>query len=67
MPNDKIEVENIHTPGKTNRLNAAKYNAMKDAMLAVMTNDAPGMTAKEIKQAALPHLLQECERSASKR
>ena len=53
---DKIDVENINTPGKTTRVNAAKYQAMRTAMLAVMTKSEPGDTASEIKDAAKPHL-----------
>lgn len=53
---DTIEVENINTPGKTTRVNAAKYTAMRDAMMKVMTKDAPGHTAKDIKEAAKAHL-----------
>ena len=53
---DKIEVENINTPGRTSRVDAAKYHAMKDAMMQVMTKEAPGHTAKEIKDAAKAHL-----------
>ena len=53
---DKIDVENINTPGKTTRVNAAKYTAMRDAMLRVMPHEALGDTAKEIKEATKPHL-----------
>ncbi len=53
---DKIDVENINTPGRTSRVDAAKYNAMKAAMLKVMTKTPPGDTAKEIKEAAKAHL-----------
>ncbi|MDA9207452.1 hypothetical protein N9O61_01065 [Octadecabacter sp.] len=53
---DKIDVENINTPGKTTRVNAAKYQAMRTAMLAVMTKSEPGDTANDIKEAAKPHL-----------
>ena len=53
---DKIDVENINTPGKTTRVDAAKYNAMKSAMLKVMTKTAPGDTAKDIKEATKTHL-----------
>ena len=53
---DKIEVENINTPGQTTRVDAAKYKAMHDAMLKVMTKDAPGHPAKDIKEAAKAHL-----------
>lgn len=40
---DKIEVENINTPGRTVRLDRDKYEAMRDALLAVLPHDAPGM------------------------
>jgi len=53
---DKIAVENINTPGRTNNVDKAKYTAMKDAMLATLPKIAPGMTAKEAKVAALAHL-----------
>jgi len=53
---EKITVENINTPGKTTRVDAAKYNAMKQAMIRVMAHDAPGDTAKDIKDAAKPLL-----------
>lgn len=53
---DKIEVQNINTPGVTTRVDAAKYTAMRDATLRVMTNTAPGHTATEIKDATKPHL-----------
>lgn len=55
MP-DKIEVENVNQPGHVGRVDAAKYHAMKAAMLKVMGKDAPGQTAVEIKEAAKAHL-----------
>ncbi len=51
---DKIEVENVNVPGHTTRVDAAKYNAMKAAMLKVMSAD--GMAANDIKEAAKAHL-----------
>ncbi len=53
---DKIEVENINTPGRTSRVDRAKYEAMKTAMLATLPKASPGMTAKESKEAAKAHL-----------
>ena len=49
---DKIAVENINTPGCTTNVDRAKYLAMKEAMLATLPKVAPGMTAKEAKEAA---------------
>ncbi|MCF2869752.1 hypothetical protein L0664_01615 [Octadecabacter sp. G9-8] len=53
---DKTEVQNINTLGITTRVDTAKYNAMRDAMVRVMPHTAPGDTAKDIKAATLPHL-----------
>jgi hypothetical protein len=53
---DKITVENVNVPGKTYRVNAAKYQAMKTAMLHVLPKDEPGLTQAEIREAVIPHL-----------
>ena len=53
---EKIAVENINTPGRVTNVDKAKYIAMKDAMLATLPKAAPGMTAKESKEAAKAHL-----------
>ena len=50
----KIAVENVNVPGQVTNVDAAKYTAMKDAMLVVMS-DTP-MTAAAIKQGAQAHL-----------
>lgn len=53
---DKIEVENVNTPGRLTRVNGAKYAAMREALLGVLPSQAPGMTAAEAKAALLPAL-----------
>lgn len=53
---DKIEIENAIQPGKTYRVNAEKFAAVRDAMLAVLPAQPPGMTVAEAKSAALPRL-----------
>ncbi len=53
---EKIAVENINTPDRTTNVDKAKYIAMKDAMLATLPKAAPGMTAKESKEATKVHL-----------
>ncbi len=59
MPDDKIEVENINTPGRTTRVDRVKYEAMRKAYLAVLANGAPGLTAKEAQAALIPTLPQD--------
>ena len=53
---DKITVENVNVPGKTSRVNAAKYQAMKRAMLQVLPRAEPGLTQSEIRAAVIAHL-----------
>jgi hypothetical protein len=53
---DKTTVENVNVPGKTYRVNAAKYEAMRAAMLAVLPRGEPGLTQAEIREAVVPHL-----------
>lgn len=54
--NEKIEVENVNVPGRTSRVNAAKYQAMKKAMLRVLPEGEPGLTQNEVREAVIPHL-----------
>ena len=56
MPDDKIEIENVNTPGRTERVDRAKYVAMRDALLAVLPSEAPGLTVADAKEALLPRL-----------
>ena len=53
---DKIEVENVNHPGLVERVDAAKYADTRAAMLTVLTGDPPGLTAKELQAAMIPHL-----------
>lgn len=53
---DKIAIENVLQPGKTYNVDAAKLNAMRDAVLACLPAAAPGITVADLKQAALPRL-----------
>lgn len=56
MSDDKITIENFTSPGHTYRVNREKFTAMRDALLAVLPDEAPGMTVAEAKAAVLPHL-----------
>ena len=51
---EKIAVENVNVPGQVTNVDAAKYNAMKKAILLVMSSKP--MTAKDSKEAVKPHL-----------
>lgn len=56
---DKIEIENFTSPGKTYRVDRAKFTAMRDALLAVLPKEAPGLTVAEAKEKLLPLLPQD--------
>jgi hypothetical protein len=52
----RIEVENINTPGRTTFVRAEKYLAMKAALLKVLPTRKPGLTQAEMGLAVLAHL-----------
>jgi hypothetical protein len=52
----KIEVRNATSPGHVTRVDAAKYNDMKQAVLAVLPSGPPGMTPKDLIAGAKAHL-----------
>lgn len=53
---DKITIQSITSPHHTERVNRAKYEAMRRALLAVLPADPPGLTVAEAQKALLPHL-----------
>lgn len=53
---DKIEIENFTSPNWRGRVDRAKYEAMRDALLAVLPNAPPGLTVADAKAALLPQL-----------
>jgi hypothetical protein len=58
-PESKIEIENIVSPGSRYRVDAAKYGAMKQAVLAVLPQEKPGLTVAELRSAIVPQLSEE--------
>ncbi len=53
---EKIDIENVNTPGRTERVDRAKYQAMRDALLRVLPKTSPGLTVAEAKTLLLPLL-----------
>ncbi|RYH03834.1 hypothetical protein EU805_00225 [Salipiger sp. IMCC34102] len=51
---DKVEVRNVNAPDHVSRVDRAKYETMKTAMLSIMSSDP--MTAAQIKEGVLPRL-----------
>jgi hypothetical protein len=56
---DKIIVENVNVPGRTTRVDAKMYTAMKEAMLKVLPDAAPGLNQAEVREAVKAYLPQE--------
>ncbi|MBX9459159.1 MAG: hypothetical protein KL863_25800 [Rhizobium sp.] len=56
--NDKITIETVTTPGHTYRVDRAKYEAMREALTAILPAEPPGVTVAAAKEALLPHLSQ---------
>lgn len=56
MPDDhQIEIESI-TSSHVQRVDRKKYTAIREALLAVLPAEAPGLTVAAAKEALLPHL-----------
>jgi hypothetical protein len=54
-----IEIENVLHPGKVYRVQANKYEAMREAFLKILPAEVPGLTAGEIIEQVKPHLPQD--------
>jgi hypothetical protein len=52
----KVLMENPNSPDRPIRVDADKYQAMRDALLAVLPATAPGLTVAEAKARLLPLL-----------
>ena len=55
----KIDVENVHHPGRVRSVDAAMYEAMRKAYLAVLPATPPGLTVEEIRGRLTSHLTEE--------
>jgi hypothetical protein len=53
---DKIIVQNFTSPGHIYKVDRAKYEAMRNALMAVLPGNAPGLTVAEAHKGLLPHL-----------
>jgi hypothetical protein len=56
MLEDKIEIQNVVSPGHVTRVDKKKYTAMRDALVKVLPRKSPGLTVAEAKAALLPFL-----------
>lgn len=56
MAADRIEIRNFTSPDQVQRVDRAKYEAMRDALLEILPTAEPGLTVADAKAALLPHL-----------
>ncbi len=45
---EMVEIENVNHPGKTSRVDAAKYRLARAAMLKFLSKKGPGLTQSEM-------------------
>jgi hypothetical protein len=51
---EKIGMENVNHPGRVVRVEAAKYNAVRDAIISVLPSQPPGLTLVQLREAVRP-------------
>lgn len=51
-----VEIENVNHPGTINKVDAGKYEAMKQAFLKALPTAPPGLTQAEVRLQVNPHL-----------
>ena len=53
---ERVEMRSITSPGFSQQVDKAKYDAMKDALLKAVPKGKPGLTVAEVKEGVLPLL-----------
>lgn len=53
---ERVLVENVNHPGTSRQVDAAKYRAMRRAVLKVLPRRSPGLTLADAVSAVLPQL-----------
>ncbi len=56
---EKVTVQNVGQPGKTHQVDAAKFTAMRAAVMAVLPKAAPGMAVADLIDGVKAHLPQD--------
>ncbi len=56
---EKITIQNVGQPGKTYRVDAAKFQAMRAVVVSLLPREAPGMAVADLIEAAIPRLPQD--------
>jgi len=62
----KIEIENVISPDRTKFVDREKYLVVRDALLAILPWQSPGMTEAQAKQALMPQMPEELFPSGDK-
>ena len=59
MTDDKVDVLNVNVPDHRARVRRDKYEAMRDALVAVLPTDPPGVSVREVLDQLKPDLPQD--------
>ena len=51
-----VEVRNANSPGWSGKVDAAKYEAVRNALMRILPRQAPGLTQTEMRNKAVFHL-----------
>ena len=51
-----VEIRNANQPGWSGKVDAAKYAAMRDALMAILPRTKPGLTQAEMRNKVVFHL-----------
>ena len=51
---EKVAMENVNHPGRAVHVDANKYQAVRDAIIAALPAKAPGLTLIELREAVRP-------------
>jgi hypothetical protein len=52
----RVRIENVNHPGSSTSVDAGLYEAMREALLAVLPEVAPGLTEAQMRTAVVAHL-----------
>lgn len=52
----RVAVENVNHPGKTREVDAERYHAVREALLAILPEARPGMTLEQVRSELPAHL-----------
>ncbi|HYL40276.1 MAG TPA: hypothetical protein VET90_03110 [Candidatus Binatus sp.] len=53
---DRVQLENVNHPGQLTSVDGPRYRAMRDALLEILPDAAPGLTEAQVRSQVQPKL-----------